>query len=210
MKEIQELTVRMDGTDELIDSLIKKITDLEKKEVKITDYSLHFEALQKIFEVFLMRYNKESNDLNAAFGKLNIEYPAEQIQQGLSDIKIILSAIQKSLPIKVKHQFDYTSKGWIIAGMMLLIVTALSTGLCAHFWVENNRLEANDIKFRAIRQVYPIPAKWADQYYAKSPKAMEDATEQLESEALEKSAAIDSIHTQRKNNHSFHKSKKRE
>ncbi len=209
MKEIQELTERMDGTDELIDSLIKKITDLEKKEVKITDYSLHFEALQKIFEVFLMRYNKESNDLNAAFGKLNIEYPAEQIQHGLSEIKIILSAIQKSLPIKVKHQFDFTTKGGIIAGVMLLIVTAVSTGVCAHLWVETNRLEANDIKFRAIRQVYSIPAKWADQYYAKNPKVMEDATEQLENEALEKSTAIDSINMQRKDDHSIHKNRKR-
>jgi hypothetical protein len=209
MKEIQELTERMDGADELIDSLIKKITDLEKKEVKITDYSLHFEALQNIFEVFLMRYNKESNDLNAAFGKINIEYPAEQIQQGLSEIKIILTTIQKMLPLKIKHQFDFKTKGWIIAGIILLIVTAFSSGLCAYFWSENNKLVANDIKFRAIQQVYPIPAKWADQYYAKNPKAMEDATKQLENEELEKSTAIDSIHTQRKDNHSFHKSKKR-
>ena len=208
MKEIEELNERMDGADELINSLIKKITDLEKKEVKVTDYSLHFEALQKIFEVFLVRFNQERNDLNAAFGKLNIEYPAEQIQQGLAEIKTILSAIQKSLPVKVKHQFDFNTKGWIIAGVMLIIVTAVSTGLCAHLWVENNRLEANDIKFRAIRQVYPTPAKWADGYYSKSPKAMETATEQLENEALEKSIAVDSIHEQRKEV-SIHKSKKR-
>ena len=208
MKEIEELNERMDGADELINSLIKKITDLEKKEVKVTDYSLHFDALQKIFEVFLVRFNQERNDLNTAFSKLNIEYPAEQIQQGLAEIKTILSAIQKSLPVKVKHQFDFNTKGWIIAGMMLLIVTAVSIGLCAHLWVENNRLEANDIKFRAIRQVYPAPAKWADEYHNKNPKAMEAATEQLENEALEKSATIDSIHQQQKEN-PIHRFKKR-
>jgi hypothetical protein len=205
MKEIEELTERMNGIDEIMDSLIKKITDLEKKEIKVTDYSLHFEALQKIFEVFLVRYNKECNELNTAFGKLNIEYPAEQIQQNLSEIKTILAAIQKSLPVKVKHQFDFNTKGWIIVGMMLLIVSAVSTGLCAHLWVENNRLKANDIKFRAIRQVYPIPAKWADDYFAKNPKEMADATEQLENEALERSTIIDSIHEQRKGSYKFKK-----
>ena len=205
MKEIEELTERMNGVDEIMDSLIKKITDLEKKEIKITDYSLHFEALQKIFEVFLVRYNKECSDLNTAFGKLNIEYPAEQIQQNLAEVKIILTAIQKLLPLKVKHQFDFNTKGWIIAGMMLLLVTAISSGLCAHLWVENNRLEANDIKFRAIRQVYPIPAKWADNYYTTNPKSMADATEQLENEALERSSVIDSIREQHKGNYKFKK-----
>jgi hypothetical protein len=210
MKEIEELTERMNGVDEIMDSLIKKITDLEKKEVKVTDYSLHFEALQKIFEVFLVRYNKECNDLNTAFGKLNIEYPAEQIQQNLSDIKIILAAIQKSLPVKVKHQFDFNTKGWIIAGMMLLIVSAVSTGLCAHLWVENNQLKANDIKFRAIRQVYPNSAQWADEYYSKNPNAMEAATVKLENEALEKLTGIDSIPKKRKDNNSIKRSKKRD
>jgi hypothetical protein len=92
--------------------------------------------------------------------------------------------------------------------MMLLIVTAISTGLCANLWVENNRLEANDIKFRAIRQIYPTPAKWADDYYSKNPNAMESATVQLENEAMEKSTAVDSIPKKRKNNYSNHKSKK--
>jgi len=173
VKEIEELTERMDGADELIDSLIKKITDLEKREVKTTDYTLHFEALQKIFEVFLVRYNKESGELNTAVGKLNINYPAEQIQQTLVEVKAILTAIQKSLPVKVNHYFDPKTKGWIIAGMILLIVTAISTGLCGHLWVENSRLQAVDIKYRMVKQVDSIATKWADSTYKSDPdKAM--------------------------------------
>jgi hypothetical protein len=59
MKEIDELNDRMNGNDEIVDSIIKKMDELEKREVKNTDYSLHFEALKKIFEVFLNRYNKK-------------------------------------------------------------------------------------------------------------------------------------------------------
>jgi hypothetical protein len=173
MKEIEELSERIDGAYELIDSLIKKITENEKKEVKTTDYSLHFEAIQKIFEVFLVRYNKESAELIAAIGKLDINDPAEKLKQVLTDIKPILAEIKKLLPVKVSHYFDPKTKGWIIAGMILLIVTAISTGLCGHLWVENNRLQAVDIKYRLIQQIDTVGTKWADSLYNSDPdKAM--------------------------------------
>jgi hypothetical protein len=165
MKEIEELSERIDGAYELIDSLIKKITENEKKEVKTTDYSLHFEAIQKIFEVFLVRYNKESAELIAAIGKLDINDPAEKLKQVLTDVKPILAEIKKLLPVKVSHYFDPKTKGWIIAGMILLIVTAISTGLCGHLWVENNRLQAVDIKYRLLQQIDTVGTKWADSLY---------------------------------------------
>jgi len=191
MKEIEELTERMDGADELIDSLIKKITDLEKREVKTTDYTLHFEALQKIFEVFLVKYNKESGELNTAVGKLNINYPAEQIQQTLVEVKVILTAIQKSLPVKVNHYFDPKTKGWIIAGMILLIVTAISTGLCGHLWVENNHLQAVDIKYRLLRQVDKSSTKWADSIYTSNPDEAEKTVIRMENMKTTKNKAND-------------------
>lgn len=191
MKEIDELTERIDGQDEIIDSLIKKITDQEKREPKTADYTLHFEALQKIFEVFLVRYNKENAELKAAISQLNIGYPAEQIQNALAESKGILEAIRKILPVKVKHQFDSKTKGWIIAGIILLIVTAISTGLCGHLWLENNRLQANDIKFRMLRQFYPIQANWAEQHYFNNPDTAESETIRLENEAKERSDAVD-------------------
>ena len=191
MKEIEEFTERLDGQDEIIDSLIKKITNQEKREPKTVDYTLHFEALQKIFEVFLVRYNKENAELQAAISQLNIGYPTEQIQNALAESKGILEAIRKILPVKVKHQFDSKTTGWIIAGIILLIVTAISTGLCGHLWLENNRLQANDIKFRMLRQCYPIQANWAEQHYFNNPDTAESETIRLENEAKERSDAVD-------------------
>jgi len=193
MKEIDELTERIDGQDEIIDSLIKKITDQEKREPKTVDYTLHFEALQKIFEVFLVRYNNENAEIKAAISHLNISYPAEQIQNSLAESKGILEAIRKALPLKLKHQFDFKTKGWIIAGMILLIVTAISIGLCGHLWSENMRLQGNDIKFRMLRQCYPIQANWAEQQYFNNPDAAEGETIRLENEAKERSVAADIV-----------------
>jgi len=191
MKELDEITERIDGQDEIIDSLIKKVTDQEKREPKTTDYTLHFEALQKIFEMFLARYNKENAELKAAIGQLNISYPAEQIQNTLSEVKTILEAVRKSLPVKVKHEFDPKTKGWIIAGMILLIVTAISTGLCGHLWAENNRLQANDIKYRLLQQVATNSTKWADSIYTGNPDEAEKTVIRMENAKTIKEKAYD-------------------
>jgi hypothetical protein len=181
MKELDEITDRIDGQDEIIDSLIKKITDQEKREPKTADYTLHFEALQKIFEVFLVRYNKENAELKDAVRQLNISYPAEQIQDTLTEVKTILEAIRKSLPVKIKHEFDPKTKGCIIAGIILLIVTAIGVGLSGYLWTENNRLQAVDIKYRLLRQVDSISTKWADSIYNGDPDKAGSIANKLES-----------------------------
>jgi hypothetical protein len=181
MKELNELTERMDGVDELMDSIVKKVTEIDKREIKITDYTPHFEALKQIFEVFLLKYNKESDALKTVVGQLNISYPAEQIKNTLAESKGILYAIRKTLPLKVKHQFDFKTKGWIIAGMILLIVTAISTGLCGHLLAENNRLQAVDIKYRLLRQVDTSSTKWADSIYTSNPDEAEKTVIRIES-----------------------------
>ena len=181
MKELNELTERMDGVDELIDSIVKKVTEIDKREIKITDYTPQFEALKHIFEVFLLKYNKESEALKTVVGQLNISYPAGQIQNTLTESKGILEAIQKALPVKVKHQFDFKTKGWIIAGMILLIVTAIGTGVCGHLWTENNRLNEVDIKYRLLRQVDTSSTKWADSIYTSNPDEAEKTIIRMES-----------------------------
>jgi hypothetical protein len=181
MKELDDINERMDSNEEIVDSLIKKIDELEKREVKSIDYTLHFEALQKIFEAFLVRNNKESAELKVAINQLNISYPAEQIQSTLAEVKPILEVIRKSLPVKVKHEFDVKTKGWIISGAILLIATAISVGLCGHLWTENNRLQSVDIKYRLVRQVDSVGTKWADSVYASNPDDAEKTVSKLES-----------------------------
>ena len=191
MKELNELTERMDGVDELMDSIVKKLTEIDKREIKITDYTPQFEALKQIFEAFLLKYNKESEALKTVVGQLNISYPAGQIQNTLAESKGILEAIRKILPVKVKHQFDFKTKGWIIAGMILLIVTAIGTGVCGHLWAENNRLQAVDIKYRLLRQVDTSSTKWADSIYTSNPDEAEKTVIRMENAKIAKDKAND-------------------
>jgi len=191
MKELNELTERMDGVDELMDTIVKKMTEIDKREMKITDYAPHFEALKQTFEVFWLKYNKESEELKEVLGQLNISYPAEQIKNTIAESKGILEAIRKALPLKVNHQFDFKTKGWVIAGMILLIVTAISTGLCGHLWAESNHLQAVEIKYRLLQQVDTSSTKWADSIYTNNPDEVEKTVIRMENAKITKDKAND-------------------
>ncbi len=104
-----------------------------------------------------------------------------------------LALIPKVIPVRNHHHVDVKTKPWIIAGILLLIFVALSTGLSIYLWTANNRLEANDIKFRMTRQMYPVQANEADAEYTHDPIAMEKLTVKYETEALERSKAADVV-----------------
>jgi hypothetical protein len=176
-------------TEEIIDQLIIKVSELEKREINIPDYTPQFEALQNSYETGMLRYDKEVQEFKAALGHLKVNYPAEQVQNNLTDIKGLLATIQKSIPIKHKHQFDFKTKGWIISGMTLLIVAAICTGLSTHLWVENTTFKAVSTKYRMIRQVYPYATSWADSVYTKSPADAEAATTKLENGVIKETKA---------------------
>ena len=152
----------MDNNEEIIDNLIKKTSELEKREIKYPDYMPQFEALK------------------IAIGQLNFSYPAEQIQNTITGATVILDGIQNALPVKIRHQFDFRTKGWIIAGMILLIVIAICTGLCGYLWTENNRLHAVDVKYRLLHQVSENNTEWADSVYKGDPEKTEKTVTQME------------------------------
>ena len=176
MKEINELNDRMDGMDELVDSIIKKLDIIEKKDLKPADYTVHFEALKQIFEVFMLRYNKESVALMEAVSRLNMEYPASQIQNNLAELKTILEAIKKELPIKVRHQLDTKAKGWVI----FVIVIGISLSLNVYLWMQNTRLQAVDIKYRLLNQLAPTDTQLADSVYTANPDKAEKMVNEME------------------------------
>jgi hypothetical protein len=173
-------TTEKSTNEEIIDQLVIKVEALEKRGIKLPDYTPNFEDLK----IWLA-------DHLATVSQHNLEYPATKIQAQLDEVKTIVENIPKIIPVKHSHYFDPKSKGWIIAGVILLIVTAISTGLNAHLWVENTRLQANDIKFRMLRQAYPVQANWAEQHYFNNPDTAESETIRLENEAEERSEALD-------------------
>lgn len=57
-----------------------------------------------------------------------------------------------------------------------------ATGLIIYLWKENTHLEAVEVKYRMIKQVYPEIGLWVDTTYLNNPGIAEKMTAKFESE----------------------------
>ncbi|WP_299289355.1 hypothetical protein [uncultured Mucilaginibacter sp.] len=177
--------------EEIIDNLVLQVNALEKREVKLPDYNERFSVIESLIIRLLPDQEELTEILKAEINRHNLAYPAQQIQSQIDQLRNELALIPKVIPVKNHHHLDVKTRPIIIAGTLLLVFVALSAGLNIYLWTANSRLEANDIKFRMTRQMYPKEAKEADTAYARDPSAMEKLTVKYETEALERSKAAD-------------------
>jgi len=64
--------------------------------------------------------------------------------------------------------------------MILLITCAFSVGTTISLWKANRQMNENSVKFRMIRQYYPVVARWADKTYHREPEKVQQQIEQQE------------------------------
>jgi hypothetical protein len=177
--------------EEIIDNLVIQVNALEKRQINLPDYNERFNGLERLILQSIPDQEKFIADLKAEINQPNLTYPAEQIQEQINVLRDELTLIPKVIPVRNYHHVDLKTKPFIISGILLLIFIAFSTGLSVYLWIANSRLEANDIKFRMTRQMYPVQANEADSEYTHDPVSMEKLTVKYETKALETSKAAD-------------------
>ncbi len=143
---------------EIIDSMAKKVTDLEKRQAKIEELGLATlpskvkELETKVTETAEMRTLENSKQLDRFDKQLN----------GL-DGKI--NAIPKEIPFKYKVQFDTKEKFVIRIILGSGLATALMLAVSISMWIENSRRADETNKFLILRGFYPNVAKYIDTAY---------------------------------------------
>jgi hypothetical protein len=155
--------------DEILDRMAIQVGELDKRLSNLPDYTSHFETLSKSFDKFLQQQHTNHQELINNVRQPNTNDPHKQVQTMLLETKDILESVKKILPLRLLHTLDTKNKGLTIAGIILLIVVAVSTGLCGHLCAENNRLEAADFKYRLAKQVGPTVTNWVDSIYLNDP-----------------------------------------
>jgi len=88
------------------------------------------------------------------------------------------------MQIKILHRFEDKTKGFIIGGLVLFALSAISIGICFYLWSDNGKMKDNEVKFRIIRQIAPDVAFRADTLYYADPDGMEKKTKNLEAQQL--------------------------
>jgi hypothetical protein len=162
LKDNQEITIKLEA----------RINELEKREVSVPDTQVPDYGNQ------LMQIKQTIDQIALA------ATPVKQAEELTEIVNRIVRKLPEKIPAVIKHQIDRKSKGLITGAVILVLTTAICSGLAFSFWRENRRLHDNDIKFRMIRQNYPDKAYWADTTFYKNPDGVEAVTEKLEAEEM--------------------------
>ena len=176
----EEFEDRLTDTENVLALHGKRITNLEERkaeppEIIVPDYTNHFEELKTLLK------------------QHSLAYSSLQIYAQINSFQKTISELPKVLPVEHHHYFTDKSKGFLVGGMGLLLISALAVGLSFGLYRENTKLKENDIKFRMIRQSIPEVARWADTIYNRDPAATERTLKRLEAEQNIKKQATDKI-----------------
>ncbi len=143
---------------EIIDSMAKKVTDLEKRQSKIEEIGLNTlpskvkELETKVTETVEMKTLENTQQL-------------ERFDKQLNGFDEKINAIPKEIPVKYNVQFDTKAKFVIRTILGLGLAGAIMLAVSISLWIENSRRADETNKFLILRGFYPNVAKYIDTAY---------------------------------------------
>jgi hypothetical protein len=143
---------------EIIDSMAKKVTTLEKRQSKIEELDLAAlpskvnELETKVTETAEMRTLENTRQL-------------ERFDKQLNGFDEKINAIPKEIPVKYNVQFDTKEKFVIRTILGLGLAVAVMIAISISLWIENNRRADETNKFLILRGFYPDVARFIDSSY---------------------------------------------
>lgn len=177
LQDNQELTIKLGERMSSAEEILAKLMDIK-------DYSGQLDELKE-----LIIKNAEQDKTAPIQEEISQQAIATQnlmltIEASVKRQESLFRNFPKEIQVKLMHRFDDKTKGFVIGGIVLLILSAALTGICLNLWSDNGRMKDNDIKFRMVRQIAPSVAYRADTLYYLDPKGMEKKTKQLEAQQL--------------------------
>jgi hypothetical protein len=143
---------------EIMDSMAKKLTDLEKRQSKIEELGLNAtpskvkELETKVTETAEMKTLENTQQL-------------ERFDKQLNGFDEKINAIPKEIPVKYSVQFDTKAKFVIRTILGLGLSAAIMLAITISLWIENSRMADETNKFLIVRGFYPDVAKAIDRAY---------------------------------------------
>ena len=123
-------------------------------------------------------------ELKALIRRHDFSLQALQIYAQISSFRDTITKLPKVLPVRHHHHLEDKARGFILGGVMLLLITAITAGWCYSLYRENSRLQESEVRFRLVRQAYPEAARWADSTYTLNPEEATAWVKELESKQL--------------------------
>lgn len=177
-EEIQEQLQDQQEFNIKIDERLKIIEGKEINFPEIKDYDGHFDEIKSL----LQKQAEEDKTLPLQEKIHQQAFATTTFKEAVERFSILVRDLPEE--IRVLYRFEDKTKGFVIGGIILLLLSSVSVGISFHLWSENGRLHDNDVKFRIVRQIQPNVAYRADTIYYRNPIEAEKKTKQLEAHQL--------------------------
>lgn len=197
----QEYENRLQDNQEALTSLNERMNDMEKREKgreelrkeqqkqeqqKFEEPCNPSQAAFGLAGTKLSDYSTELHEIKKAVFKIaESATPMKQAEEFTIIVQRVLDKLPKTIGTVTLHRFDTKAKAWIAGAFTVLLLVAVLSGITFVQWRENGKLRANDVKFRLMRQFYPMAAFWADTAYRHRPEKMAMLAEKLEAMATD-------------------------
>ncbi|WP_028296875.1 hypothetical protein [Olivibacter sitiensis] len=180
----QELQTAVKDQQEIVVLMDKRVQQLEKQQSESKDYSAEIAQITKKLEhvatvEYLAELQASNNSQIATLGADIIDIKEQQTKQGN-----IIGKMPKQMKFQLEHRFTDKQRPYIITGIILLLVLALSLFASFQLWRSNSALKNSDIKFRMVRLFYPQVSLDIDSIYNNNPKQLEIWVKQEEERLL--------------------------
>jgi len=176
----QELQTAVKDQQEIVVLMDKRVQQLEKQQSETKDYSEELAQISKKLEHVatvedLAELQASNNSEIATIGADIIDIKEQQTKQAS-----ITSQMPKQMKFQLEHRFTDRQRPYIITGIILLLVSALSLFASFQLWRSNSALHDNDIKIRMVRLFYPQVSLDIDSIHNENPKELEKWVKQEE------------------------------
>lgn len=166
-------------TEEIVDGLAKKYTELEKRYAELEKSQAKTEGLDETVnglipkvktlevnaasypKVYVLDYSKDFKELFAQLQQLKQAY-----DQAIRQLEGKIKAMPKTLPVKNYHHFEPKAKPVLYLFIAMILAVTVLSGLCIGLGIENVRRSDESNKFMILRGFYPDIAKAIDDAYA--------------------------------------------
>jgi hypothetical protein len=150
-----EIEERLIAQEEISEQMVKRIGELEKRD--FPDYAASTAELKET---------------------------ALAVSGQVATVEAVVRNLPKAIEMKHRYTLDFKTRGWVIGLAIWIIAFVIIICLYLNLRTANNDLKVNDLKYRAIRQVFPVQGDWADSCYRANPDGMEKTTTALEEQSL--------------------------
>jgi chromosome segregation ATPase len=151
MKEIDELNQRMDSNDEIVDSLVKKNTEMEKRQAKIEEHKENFKDIaprvialenkKNYPEVYIPDYSKEFQQIFEQIKECNNDSSKDAVTELFRKIYDRIDALHADINAVSRRYFDPKTKWLLIFCSILILLASVLTGTTMGFVLESYELK---------------------------------------------------------------------